>query len=209
MTKLSTLAAPALGLEAARALMTPSTTEYKAPPAEITQEVAPTSTPKALPSKPVALKKATSTMADLTVDNKPVKIDLKDTPYVPANWIKALVDQESSNGIDKRHENLSHGKFGYLIGFTKGTYDDIVRQAKTSERYRNLLAKLAFDTPEEAIKSAAVYANHLMRDFGETGNLKDGTTPKDIDLVELYRRYNGGGSDLGVELFEKKLKALN
>lgn len=204
----ATLAIGALGLGAASALMTPSTTEYQAPPAEIAQVEAPQFTEKKLPAKPQPLRKTTSSVADLTIDNKPVKVDLKDTPYVPANWVKALVDQESSNGLDKRHEKLSHGKYGYLVGFTKGTYDDIVRQASTSERYKNLLAKLSFDTPEEAIKSAAVYANHLMRDFGEAGGLKDGTTPKAIDPVELYRRYNGGGSNLGVELFKKKLKAL-
>jgi len=209
MTNISTLAAGALGLGAATALMTPSTTEYKAPVAEIEQVVAPTSTPKKLAAKPQPLKKATSTTtADLVIDNKPVSVDLKDFPFIDPKFIKVLVDQESSNGLDKRHENLSHGKFGYLVGFTKPTYEDIVKQAKTSERYKNLLAKLNFDTPEAAIKSAAAFANHLMRDFGESGNLKDGSTPKDIDLVELYRRYNGGGSDLGVELFEKKLKTL-
>lgn len=128
--------------------------------------------------------------------------------FVPENFIDILVDQESSNGKDKRNEKYDQGKYGWLVGFTKGTYADIKEKAKTSERYKNLYAQMKFDTPEQARASAEAYAHFLMRDFGTKGALKDGTTPKNIDAKELYRLYNGNGSPEGVESFGKKYEAL-
>ena len=137
-----------------------------------------------------------------------IPVPKKDFPFVPNNFIKILVDQESSNGKDKKNEKYDQGKYGYLVGFTKDTYKDIVEKAKTQKRYKNLLKNIKFDTPEQAIRSATAYANHLMRDFGTDKNLKDGTTPKKIDAIELYKRYNGNASPNGVLLFAEKLGNL-
>lgn len=145
-----------------------------------------------------------STIVALLIAGQPIQVDISDFPYVDSRFVAVLVDQESSNGTNMKHEAYNQGKYGYLVGFTKGTYQDIERMSKTSLRYRNLLAKLNFDTPEGAIRSGVAYANHLMRDFGTTGNLKDGSSPKNIGMVDLYKRYNGGGSPKGVELFKQK-----
>lgn len=162
---------------------------------------------KEMPAKEV---KETIEIPDVIDDSKTYTVNL--TPragsFVPKDWLKVMIAQESSNGKDKTNAKGDAGKYGYLVGFTKGTLEGIKEQAKTSQRYKNLLAKLSFNTPQEAIDSAEAYAHHLMRDFGSKGE-KDGTTPKNIDAVELYKAYNGGGSAKGVKLFAEKMDNVN
>lgn len=123
---------------------------------------------------------------------------------IDKNYIKTLIAQESSNGTDDRNRKYDQGKYGWLVGFTKPTYQNIVEKAKTQKKYRNLLSSMSgFDTPENAIKSALVYSQFLMRDHTkeqETGKREW----KDITATELYKLYNGGGSPKGVVSFDQK-----
>lgn len=129
-------------------------------------------------------------------------------PMIHKDYIRTLVQQESSNGTDDKHRKEDAGKYGWVVGFTKGTFNDINNKAKTSLKYKNLKNSLpGFDTPEDAIKSALVYSNFLMRDH--TKEQKTGKREyKNITATELYKMYNGGGSLKGVESFDKKFSTL-
>lgn len=129
-------------------------------------------------------------------------------PMIHKDYIKKLVEQESSTGTNDKYRKDDAGKYGWVVGFTKGTYNDILNKAKTSQKYKNLKSSLpGFDTPEDAIKSALIYSNFLMRD-----HTKEQTTGKreykNITATELYKLYNGGGSKKGVESFHKSFSAL-
>jgi hypothetical protein len=128
-------------------------------------------------------------------------------PMINKKYIETLVKQESSDGTDPSNRKYDQGKYGWLVGFTKPTYKNIVEKAKTQKKYKNLLDSMAgFDTPEDAIKSALVYSQFLMRD-----HTKEQQTGKrewrDITATQLYKMYNGGGSAEGVKQFHKKFNS--
>lgn len=129
-------------------------------------------------------------------------------PMIDPDYIKVLVDQESSNGKNQLNRQGDQGKYGWLVGFTKDTYDEIKSKSKTSTKWKNLYDSLAgFDTPEDAMKSALIYSQFLLRDHTkeqETGKREW----KDLTPVQLYEKYNGGGSKAGVESFKKKFSSL-
>lgn len=127
---------------------------------------------------------------------------------IDKKYIETLVKQESSDGTDDKNRKLDQGKYGWLVGFTIPTYKNIVEKAKTQKKYKNLLYSMAgFDTPEDAIKSALVYSQFLLRDH--TKEQQTGKREwKDINATQLYKLYNGGGSPKGVKLFEEKFNAL-
>ena len=129
-------------------------------------------------------------------------------PMIDKNYIKTLIAQESSNGTDDRNRKYDQGKYGWLVGFTKPTYQNIVEKAKTQKKYRNLLSSMSgFDTPENAVKSALVYSQFLLRDHTkeqETGKREW----KNITATELYKLYNGGGSPKGVVSFDQKFNEM-
>lgn len=132
----------------------------------------------------------------------------KIAPMINKDYIKTLVQRESSNGTNDEHRDADEGRYGWIVGFTKPTYKDIVNKAKTSQKYRNLLALMpGFDTPDNAIKSALIYSNFLLRD-----HTKEQTTGKreykKINAAELYKLYNGNGSPQGVKAFEKEFGTL-
>lgn len=133
----------------------------------------------------------------------------KIAPMIDKNYIKALVMQESSDGTDDSNRKNDQGKYGWLVGFTKPTYANIVNKAKTMKKYKNLLDSMSgFDTPEDAIKSALIYSQFLLRD-----HTKEQQTGKrewqDITATQLYKLYNGGGSPKGVVGFDKKFSDLS
>lgn len=130
-------------------------------------------------------------------------------PMIDKNYIKALIKQESSDGTDDSNRKYDQGKYGWIVGFTKPTYANIVNKAKTMKKYRNLLDSMSgFDTPEDAMKSALVYSQFLLRD-----HTKEQQTGKrewqDITATQLYKLYNGGGSPKGVVSFDKKFNDLS
>lgn len=129
-------------------------------------------------------------------------------PMIDKKYIQALVKQESSDGTDDIHRKYDQGKYGWLVGFTIPTYKNIVEKAKTQKKYKNLLDSMAgFDTPEDAIKSALVYSQFLLRDHSK--EQKTGKREwKNINATQLYKLYNGGGSAEGVKLFDQKFKEL-
>lgn len=129
-------------------------------------------------------------------------------PMIDKKYIQALVKQESSDGTDDVHRKYDQGKYGWLVGFTIPTYKNIVEKAKTQKKYKNLLDSMAgFDTPEDAIKSALVYSQFLLRDH--TKEQQTGKREwKDINATQLYKLYNGGGSAKGVKSFDVKFNSL-
>lgn len=129
-------------------------------------------------------------------------------PMINKDYIKTLVQRESSNGTNDEHRDADQGKYGWLVGFTKPTFADIQAKAKTSQKYKNLIASLpGFDTPEDAMKSALIYSNFLLRDH--TKEQKTGKREyKNITATELYKLYNGGGSASGVKAFDKEFGAI-
>lgn len=100
------------------------------------------------------------------IDNKE-KIKLEDVEKLK----KKIVDVESSGGTDDRNRELDAGKYGWLVGFTKGTYNDIVRLAKTDKRYKELLSKIDLDTEEGAKNSAVEYMKVLNNRYDIKGNI--------------------------------------
>lgn len=133
----------------------------------------------------------------------------KIAPMIHKDYIKTLVQRESSGGVDDTHRDADAGKYGWVVGFTKPTLQDIKTKAKVSQKYKNLIESLpGFDTPEDAIKSALIYSNFLMRD-----HTKEQTTGKreykKINATQLYKLYNGGGSPAGVKAFDKEFSAIS
>lgn len=93
-----------------------------------------------------------------------------------APWRLDLEDAEDKYG--------NAGKFGWVVGFTVGTRDDIEKMAKEGDiRYQKLLKKLNFDTEENAIKSALEYWK-----FRNTAHDKSGKPigNKYEDIEEAY-----------------------
>lgn len=63
------------------------------------------------------------------------------------------------------------GKYGWVVGFTVGTMDDIEKRAKNGDkRYIKLLSKLNFDTQENAKNSAMHYFIHKNTVHDKNGN---------------------------------------
>lgn len=132
----------------------------------------------------------------------------KIAPMINKDYIRTLVQRESSGGTNDQNRNSDHGNYGWVVGFTKPTYQNIVKKAETSQKYKNLISSMpGFDTPEDAIRSALIYSTFLLRD-----HTKEQTTGKreykKINAAELYKLYNGNGSPEGVKAFEKEFGNL-
>lgn len=103
-------------------------------------------------------------------------------------WAEAVFQAESSGGANRKNEFNDAGKFGWTVGFTKGTYNGIVAKAKAGDqRYIDLLKKIDLDTEEGAKQSAVEYANFKNTLFDNKGNPigKKYTDPIDI-YVNIY-----------------------
>ncbi len=133
----------------------------------------------------------------------------KIAPKIDKEYIKALVRQESTDGTNDKNRKGDQGKYGWLVGFTKDTYKNIENKAKTSEKWTNLLKSIpGFDTPEDAIRSALIYSQFLLRDH--TKEQKTGRREwKEIPAHELYKLYNGNASPKGVEKFKEYFNSKN
>ena len=119
---------------------------------------------------------------------------------------KALVDAESSGGADRRNEKLDAGKFGWLVGFTKGTYNDIVKKAKTDKRYKELLPKIDLDTREGAINSAFEFMKFLNNRYNEKGEIIGQEYNNWIDIyANLYNASGSTSQEAAKKNFEEKL----
>lgn len=95
---------------------------------------------------------------------------------------------ESSGWTNKKNEKLDQGKYGYVVWFTKGTYNDILKKASEWDaRYKDLLSKMNFDTPEAAQQSAIHYFNFRNTLYWDWWKVmgKKYTNPEDI-YTNLY-----------------------
>jgi hypothetical protein len=62
-----------------------------------------------------------------------------------------------------------------------------------------------FETPEDALKSAIIYSQFLLRDHTkEQLPSSTGKEWKNISAAELYKLYNGGGNKRAKEDFESR-----
>jgi hypothetical protein len=129
-------------------------------------------------------------------------------PMIDKTYIQALIKQESSDGTDDKNRKNNAGKYGWLVGFTKDTLKEIQNQSKKTDKYKNLFNSMpGFDTPEDAMKSALIYSQFLMRDH--TKEQKTGKREwKNINAQELYKLYNGNASPKGVENFKSHFDSL-
>jgi hypothetical protein len=127
-------------------------------------------------------------------------------PMISRKYIKTLVDQESSLGRNELHRTGDEGKYGWVVGFTKDTWEDINKKAKTSKKWSNLRNSMpGFETPEDALKSAIIYSQFLLRDHTkEQLPSSTGKEWKNISAAELYKLYNGGGNKRAKEDFESR-----
>lgn len=130
-------------------------------------------------------------------------------PMIDKKYIETLVKQESSNGNDDRNRKLDAGKYGWLVGFTKSTLKEIEDKSNSSQKWLNLKNSISgFDTPEDAIKSALVYSQFLLRDH--TKEQQTGKREwKNINATQLYKLYNGNASPKGVESFDSHFNSMN
>jgi len=87
------------------------------------------------------------------------------------NWADAVYKAESSGGTNTTNKNNDAGKFGWTVGFTKGTYNEIVSKAKTDKRYKSLLSQIDLDSGVEQAKASAIaLANFKNTIWDENGN---------------------------------------
>ena len=130
-------------------------------------------------------------------------------PMINKDYLKTLVARESSDGTNDTNRNADYGKYGWLVGFTKPTYQAIADQAKKSTKWKRLKDSIdaaGFDTPERAMRSAMLYSEYRLRDH--TKEQKTGEREyKNINATQLYKLYNGGGSHKGVLSFEKEFNS--
>ena len=82
----------------------------------------------------------------------------------------AISMAESSEWANKTNKDLDQGEYWYVVGFTKWTYNDIKKMAsKWDARYKELLSKLNFDTPDKARQSALAYFNFRNTLYNDQG----------------------------------------
>ena len=132
-------------------------------------------------------------------------------PNINENYIKALIQVESTGGANDKNRKADAGKYGWLVGFTKSDWKGIQDKAKTSLKWKNLKAKMPpnLDTPENAIKAALVWSEYKLRDHTkEQLPGVEGKQWKDITATELYKLYNGNASPAGVKNFDKVFNDL-
>lgn len=118
----------------------------------------------------------------------------REFPNLPKGFIESVLMKESSMGtLGKDHNNP--GKFGYLVALTKPTVQKIKLAAVSDPRYKELATKMKFDTPEDAIRAAAAYADFRSNIYDKAGNVVEKIT----DPVELYMdRYHAAPSTGGM-----------
>lgn len=131
-------------------------------------------------------------------------------PGVSPYYIKTLVAQESATGNNEDSREYDAGKYGWVVGFTKGTLEGIKKQAKTQKRYANLLEEMggesAFNTPEGAVKAALVFSYFLTRNFTKENSQPEGENKRfyePVDAALMYEKYNGGGNKNAKQDFRK------
>lgn len=111
-------------------------------------------------------------------------------PNLPKGFIESVLMKESSMGtLGQDHNNP--GKYGYLVAITKPTVQSIKLAAVSDPRYKELASKMKFDTPEDAIRAAAAYADFRSKIFDKSGAVVEQIT----DPVQLYmERYHAAPS---------------
>jgi hypothetical protein len=92
---------------------------------------------------------------DITPKKKPEVNDVLDDKFA-----EAIFQSESSGGTNKLNELNDAGKYGWAVGFTPRTYEDIkLKASQGDKRYIELYKKIDLDTSiESAKKSALEYA---------------------------------------------------
>lgn len=118
-----------------------------------------------------------------------IKQAYKAYPTLPKGFIEAMLMKESSMGTQGQ-DHKNPGEYGWLVALTKNTVKDIKAKSLFDTRYRELASKLNFDTPQDAIMSAAAYAAFRQRNYSDSKNY---TLEK--DPVKLYvDRYHAAPS---------------
>jgi len=107
---------------------------------------------------------------------------------------RALFMAESSGGTNRTNEFKDAGKFGWHVGFTKGTLADIQNKAANGDqRYIDLLKKIDLDTPKGAMNSAIEYMKFKNTSWNEKGKAIGN---KFDDPVDIYTHiYNASGPE--------------
>ena len=117
---------------------------------------------------------------------------------------------ESSGWTNKKNEKLDQGKYGYVVWFTKGTYNDIAKKASQWDaRYIALLKKLNFDTPEDATSSAIAYLNHRNTLYWNQWEVlgQKYTNPEDM-YVNLYNASGAKNQQLARKNWQNVVKSI-
>lgn len=90
-------------------------------------------------------------------------------PNLPKGFLESVLMKESSMGTQGQ-DNNNPGEYGWLVALTKPTVKDIKAKSLVDPRYRELASKLNFDTPQDAIMSAAAYASFRQRQYSDAQN---------------------------------------
>lgn len=123
-----------------------------------------------------------------------IKQAYKAFPTLPKGFLEAMLMKESSMGTQGQ-DHKNPGEYGWLVALTKNTVKDIKAKSLFDPRYREVASKLNFDTPQDAIMSAAAYAAFRQRQYS---NSKDYTLVN--DPVALYTdRYHAAPSTGGMK----------
>lgn len=118
-----------------------------------------------------------------------IKQAYKAFPTLPKGFLEAMLMKESSMGTQGQDHN-NPGEYGWLVALTKNTVKDIKAKSLFDPRYRELASKLNFDTPQDAIMSAAAYAAFRQRNYSDSKNYT-----LEQDPVKLYiDRYHAAPS---------------
>lgn len=111
-------------------------------------------------------------------------------PNLPKGFLETVLMMESSMGTLGK-DNNNPGKEGWLVALTKPTVNNIKLASVSDQRYKDLSSKMKFNTPEEAIRSAAAYADFRSNIYDNSGKVVDRIT----DPVRLYlERYHAAPS---------------
>ena len=118
-----------------------------------------------------------------------IKQAYKAFPTLPKGFLEAMLMKESSMGTQGQ-DHKNPGEYGWLVALTKNTVKDIKAKSIFDPRYRELASKLNFDTPQDAIMSAAAYAAFRQRNYSDSKNYT-----LEQDPVKLYiDRYHAAPS---------------
>ena len=124
-------------------------------------------------------------------------------PEIPKGMLEMILNQESSNGTNTKNATKDAGKFGYLMGLTKGTLKDHVEQAKATKKFKayetdknGVYLNKGVDTantPNGAILAAASYlAKRIKNEHLKDGETMSGKFPEVLHVYDkLYKTQKG------------------